>query len=171
MGEHLTAQCPGCGAVVPASDGPTHRYIGAAPGCWALYGELLAEQYGPTSDPKTLRLLVDAYPAQHPGIPSRQAIRSVAFHLTRLCLVFVHGLAPATVPLRIGPVLDRNEPLSCFDPPRPLGVLTILDIHAAALPERTAATTAWARSVWDAWTPHHPAVHHWARRVLDSHGD
>jgi hypothetical protein len=31
--------------MVPDIDGPTHRYIGASPGCcWALYGELAEKE-------------------------------------------------------------------------------------------------------------------------------
>ena len=39
--------CPGCQAPLPALDGPTHRYIGASPACWAIYAEnsrLMARQ-------------------------------------------------------------------------------------------------------------------------------
>ena len=34
--------CPGCGASVPDVDCPVHAYIRSAPGCWQLYGEVLA---------------------------------------------------------------------------------------------------------------------------------
>jgi hypothetical protein len=37
--------CVGCGAVVPDADGPAHRYFGASPGCWRLYGEVLGREY------------------------------------------------------------------------------------------------------------------------------
>lgn len=33
-GPTASAPCPGCGALVPSSDGPTHPYLGASPGCW-----------------------------------------------------------------------------------------------------------------------------------------
>jgi hypothetical protein len=32
--------CVGCGALVNATPGPTHRYMISAPVCWAMYGEL-----------------------------------------------------------------------------------------------------------------------------------
>jgi hypothetical protein len=159
----LSVVCPGCGALVPASDGPTHRYLGAAPGCWARFGELLAEQYGPTGDPGTLRLAVDAYAAQHPGIPSPQSTRSVAFHLTRLCLVLEHGLEAALLPPSIGGVLDRFEPLPWLDPPSHLGPVTVYDIpRQGTSTEQRAAMERWASSVWQAWSPHHPTVRRWA---------
>src|SRR5438105_15652536 len=53
--------CVGCGALVPDIGGPTHRYIGASPGCWQAYGELL-----PTGTAHLL--VVDVYAAQHPGV-------------------------------------------------------------------------------------------------------
>ena len=75
--------CAGCGALVPVTDGPTHPYIGASPGCWAIYGEVLAREYGEYAYPPVHRLTVDAYAAQHPGVPSRRSIQSVAIHLRR----------------------------------------------------------------------------------------
>ena len=38
----ITEPCVGCGAQVPKKQGPTHEYIGASPGCWELFGQLLA---------------------------------------------------------------------------------------------------------------------------------
>src|SRR5690349_16527175 len=82
--------CVGCGAMVPDVDGPTHRYIGASPGCWQIYGELLAGTDGIMPH----RLLVDVYAAQHPGVEGKQSSQSVAAHLFVLCLVLEHGLEP-----------------------------------------------------------------------------
>ena len=61
---HLTpghVHCYGCQAEVPDISGPTHDYLGATPGCWALYGAVLAREY---SDPElmvTHQLTVDAW--------------------------------------------------------------------------------------------------------------
>ena len=79
--------CPGCGLDLPEHDGPTHAYIGASPACWALYGELLAREYGELRYPPSHRLTVDVYAIQHPGGGERRAIQSVAVHLMALCLV------------------------------------------------------------------------------------
>jgi hypothetical protein len=38
-------RCVGCGALVPDIDGPTHRYMAASPGCWALFGEVVAREF------------------------------------------------------------------------------------------------------------------------------
>lgn len=32
----------GCGALAPDQDGPVHKYMLSAPGCWTLYGSVLA---------------------------------------------------------------------------------------------------------------------------------
>ena len=94
--------CVGCGALVPDVAGPTHPYIGASRGCWAIYGEVLAKEYGEYGYPPVHGLTVDAYAAQHPGTPSRQAIQSVAVHLIALYLVLErgYGFARATEALR-----------------------------------------------------------------------
>ena len=36
--------CFSCGAEVPKSDGPVHKYIDSSPGCWAAFGEVLARE-------------------------------------------------------------------------------------------------------------------------------
>jgi hypothetical protein len=65
--------CPGCRAPLPPVDGPTHRYIGASPACWALYTALQSGGDPPLAPAPANALLVDAYAAQHPGAPSPQA--------------------------------------------------------------------------------------------------
>src|SRR6516225_12143489 len=87
--------CIGCGALVVDEDGPTHPYVGASPACWAVYGEVLAKEYGEYRYPSVHRLTVDAYSVQHPGTPSRRAIQSVAVHLVSLYLVLDRGFSSA----------------------------------------------------------------------------
>jgi hypothetical protein len=48
--EERLIPCTGCGAMVPDIEGPTHRYIGASPGCWQIYSEMQARGYGEESD-------------------------------------------------------------------------------------------------------------------------
>ena len=52
--------CPGCGLLAPRSEGPVHRYMLSSPGCWALYGELLAREYGDVRYMAAHRLTIDA---------------------------------------------------------------------------------------------------------------
>ncbi len=155
--------CLGCGAIVAKSDGPTHAYIGASPGCWAVYGQVLAREYGEFAYPACHRLTVDAYAAQHPGRPSRRSIRSVAMHLVSLFLVLEEGLASDQATARIRHMLRRPVPFVWLAPPSFNGSLTIVDVAAAGeLAEHEHLVGRWAASVWDAWHPHHETVRHWA---------
>ena len=91
MVKPMIVLCPDCGALTPDVDGPTHPYVGASVGCWAMYGEVLAKEYGEYRYPSVHRLTVDAYSVQHPGTPSRRSIQSVAVHLVSLYLVLERG--------------------------------------------------------------------------------
>src|SRR5437764_9967088 len=79
-----SVRCVGCGALVPATAGPTHRYLLSAPACWAMYGELIAGLFSDPAAAPYRQLCVDAYAVQHPGEPNEQAIQSVAGHLLSL---------------------------------------------------------------------------------------
>ena len=81
--------------MVPNQSGPTHRYMESLPGCWAIYGEVLAREYSDLAYAAVHRLTVDAYAVQHPGQPSPQSIQSVGVHLLRLCLILEHGFSAA----------------------------------------------------------------------------
>ncbi|MGH8871164.1 MAG: DUF5946 family protein [Acidimicrobiia bacterium] len=83
----MTGFCPGCHAELDVSEGPTHRYIGASPACRDVYTRLLGGD-PPMSGASLGPLLVDAYPAQHPGDDSPQATQSAAVHLLVLEAVF-----------------------------------------------------------------------------------
>ncbi|HLF87607.1 MAG TPA: DUF5946 family protein [Anaerolineales bacterium] len=81
---NATLSCPGCRALLPDIDGPTHRYIGASPACWGIYTALTGGGEPPMAPAPSNTLIVDAYAAQHPGTPSPQSIQSVAVHLIAL---------------------------------------------------------------------------------------
>jgi len=93
---------PGCGGIFPDTDGPTHLYLGSSPGCWAVYSDVLAKEYGEYRYPEVHRLTVDAYAVQHPGTPSRRSIQSVAVHLISLYLMFERGLDAQKATAAIG---------------------------------------------------------------------
>ena len=152
--------CTGCGARVPDIDGPTHRYIGASPGCWAMFGEVLAREYSDTRYFAVHRSTVDTYAVQHPGRPSRQSIQSVAVHLVALCVVLERGYEAARATEAIRRALARRAMFTWLEPPASPGAVTILDVHS----EQDAAAHCcrvqlWARSVWEA---HHETVRRWA---------
>ena len=66
--------CPQCGVDLPDEDGPTHRYLGASPACWAAYCQALEREYADPAFFKNHRMTVDAYALQHPGDTSLSLI-------------------------------------------------------------------------------------------------
>jgi hypothetical protein len=162
-----TSACPGCGLELPAHDGPSHAYLGASPACWALYGELIAREYGELRYPPSHRLTVDVYAVQHPGRAERRAIQSVAVHLIALCLVLERGVATVKVRGLMDRVLARRPPLEWLEPPEPNGTVTVRDVLASRdLAEHAANVERWARDVWEAWSSHHERVRAWLERGL-----
>jgi hypothetical protein len=153
--------CPGCGLVLAEIDGPAHRYIGASPACWALYGDVLATIYSDAEHRRSLQLVVDTYAVQHPGRPSRQAAQSVGIHLMTLCLCLERGTDPADGPRLHRSMVERPS-FTWLAPPGYRGSRTVRDVAAAgALSEYEAVVRAWASDVWAAWSVHHSTVRHW----------
>lgn len=158
--------CPGCAALLPAEYGPTHPYIRSSPACWRRYGEVLAREFGDPAYFAPHQVTVDAYAAQHPGIPERRAIQSVGLHLMTLCMVLEDGADP-----REGPKLHRRmvrRPVfEWLDPPAMDDRMKVVDVLPACSPsEHERLVHAWAREVWEAWSPHHDTVRRWVRRGL-----
>ena len=161
--------CPGCGAgVTDTSELRTRNvYVGAAPGCWAAYTELLGRQLADPELAEAHMLAVDVYMAQHPGIPGRQASQSVWVHLIGLCLALEHGfdgIASARAKARAA------APEAIFDwlaPPASMGSITLLDVLATETAgDHRAAVQRWAISVWVAWAPRQKEIRKRAERLL-----
>lgn len=158
------AHCPGCGALVPDLDGPTHAYVGASPGCWKIYGDVLAREYGELRNPPYHRMTVDAYAAQHPGVESRRSVQSVAGHLIALHLVLERGLDTGYATKVLGRITQVADRFVWLTPPDFSESMTVLDVAAAATPgDHERAVRAWASSVWEAWRDEHETVREWAR--------
>jgi len=152
--------------MVPDINGPTHRYMGASPGCWALYSKL-SEEAGDFRYMRSHQLTVEAYCAQHPGVPSPQAVRSVAVHLVGLHLQLERGLPTQELYVARQRVATLGKQgklgLRWLDPPASRGAVTVLDTFAAKDPvEHMRRAQGWAESVWEAWTLHHEVVRRWA---------
>ncbi len=152
-------RCVGCGALVPDIDGPTHRYIGASPGCWQIHGEVQAKVYQEYRSP-VAQMVTDTYCVQHPGVPGPQSSQSVAVHLMSLCMVLECGMPPARMPRILPQFTHKGYPW--LEPPTDPGALTIVDVAAARdLAEHTRLVKAWAQAVWEAWAAHHATVRGW----------
>jgi hypothetical protein len=156
--------CPGCGARVPGEGGPTHGTLGSAPGCWALYTEVLAREYGDFRFARVHRLTVDAYAVQHPGRPERRCIQSVAVHLIGLHLSLELGLRGDEAVRIMQRSADGAERFHWLEPPAAPGPLTIRDVHdAGADPEaHRRRVRMWAQCAWQAWRRHHLQIRAWA---------
>lgn len=154
--------CPGCGALVPETDGPTHRYLGASPGCWAVFGEVLAREYSDQRYWPVHQLTVDAYAVQHPGQTSPQTIQSVAVHLISLYLVLEEGRTVDEAGKAMHWATTQKHHFRWLEPPASRGNITILDVREATSPaEHAELVEAWARSAWDTWSDHHETVRRW----------
>jgi hypothetical protein len=151
--------CPGCGLVLPRSDGPTHPYIGASAACWALFGRLSADGYAAEGGAPWQRLALDTYAVQHPGVDERRAVQSVGVHLMRLCAILEHGLRAERANAFIVEALARRPIFHRLEPPQPNGTITVRDVLRRD--DRESAVKAWAQDVWAAWTPHHEKVRAW----------
>jgi hypothetical protein len=170
MADHdKVERCYGCGALVPLSEGATHPYIGAAPGCWELYGEVLVRGYGDRGGPADNRMAVDTYAVQHPGVPSRRSIQSVAAHLISLCCVLERGSDLSRANDIIRKALERPDRFFWLEPPQDWGGMTIVDVYGARdIEEHSRLVQEWTRLVWNAWAPHHGTVRRWADQIYDN---
>jgi hypothetical protein len=156
-----TIACPGCGALVPDIDGPVHKYVPSAPGCWKTFGEVQADEAHRFRYPPAHRVVVDAYMAQHPGDGSdRRDRQSVFVHLVGLCAVLEHDLPDTYATKLLGHVIRRRRGdypiLARTEGPGPLTVLHMIGAEHRDDYERRARE--WARAVWDSWSAQHELV-------------
>lgn len=168
-GAPVTSACPGCGAVLPDEGGPTHAYIGASPACWLRHGALLAREYQQIAPWEAHGLSVDTYAVQHPGVPERRSIQSVALHLMALCdRLEREGDEQERLWLLREAAAYAPEGLRWLEPPAPGSYeLTVVDVLERDPDEHREAVSAWARTTWAAWAAHHDQVRDWLDEVLD----
>ena len=155
--------------MLPLHVGPTHAYMGASPACLRLYGRATSLSWGQRDGLPLLRLVVDAYGAQHPGVRQIRSVQSVAVHLMGLCTILERG---AHAEPRLIASRDRRPPaptrldLHWLEPPRPIGTLTVRGpVEASGGQEHALRVEAWARDVWAAWEAHHATVRDWVDRA------
>ncbi len=154
--------CFSCKGEYPDIQGPVHHYMTSLPGCWAIYGEILAREY---SDPvyfRIHRLTVDAYAVQHPGFTDRQSIHSVGVHLIRLCLFLEHNLTAENANDAMLEAGKNKHNFIWLKPPGSLGRITAADVvKAKNISEHEELVRAWAQSAWEAWSVHHHTIRSW----------
>src|SRR3954470_7209248 len=118
------AICPGCGLNMPARS--TDRYDGyynASPGCWSVYTEVLAVEYGnAVLFGQVHQLTVDTYAVQHAGEPHPD--KSVDVHLFALHLGLVKGIRSPSIPPLMQRLATEIEVWPHFEPPTDTGPLT-----------------------------------------------
>jgi len=187
MRNSALSPCPGCGALFPEHDGPTHRYIGASAGCWALFscwgasGEtdvagLVAQSKipdGPVAVPTPADTSIieslwgDAYGVQHHGGDSPQAIQSVAVHLLDL-----HGIISGKT-TRAGWAIERalrvRGVFQKLDPPKLGSALTFRHLFPGGGVGTPVTRSQYVISVYEAWMAlHRSIVEHWYERYVVS---
>lgn len=161
--------CFSCGAVVPlVEEGPTHDFMLSSPGCWKLYGEVLAREYQDAAYMANHRLTVDAYAVQHPGEPTPASARSVLFHLISLYAVLERGVSPASATGLLQRLGEGSGEVEWLEPPESPGDVTVADVHGAeGAAEHLDAVERWARSAWEAWSPYHPMSRERLDRLME----
>ena len=153
-------KCIGCGAIVERIDGPVHRYMTSAPGCWALFGELCARVLRDPFDVPGRQLFFDTYAVQHPGTESPVATQSVGGHLVSLYAQLECGSSAEHAHALLERAIQNEKRLHWLSPPTFDGALTVADIMPH-IDDPYAKGREWAESAWRAWAPHHDQVRVW----------
>lgn len=149
-------------------EGPTHRYMESSPGCWAVFGEVLAREYSDPTYAEIHRLTVDSYAVQHPGKPSPQTIKSIGIHLIRLCLLVEQGLEMKDANAAMLAIGRAKGNFSWLEPPPSMGPITVREVCNAPDPATHKITVKlWAASTWEAWASHHATVRTWIPPELE----
>ncbi len=150
--------CIGCGRMVPDIEGPTHRYLESAPGCWAAYTSLPFGGMAGRADLPHGAMTVDAYAVQHPGRPGPSSTPSVWIHLAAMQLVLEGGWpADRLVDIRRA-VADANDGWPWLTPPGSMGGTGAVDVTLAPAADVAAVVRAWVDAAYGAWADCHPAV-------------
>ncbi len=158
--------CPQCGAIVPDMDGPVHVYVPSAPGCWAAFGALRADELLRFPESVSINLVVDAYMAQHPGDGTdRRDRQSVFVHLVSLCAVVERGSSPSRSPDVLRAALARHRDFPVLRRARGPGEVTVLSVTGAtSVDDHDAGARRWASAVRVSWHEDHGAI----RAALDA---
>lgn len=154
-----TIDCPGCGATVAFSAGPTHQHMDAAPSCWATFTRVLNTSFDDEPSPDIRQLIVDAYAAQHPGTASPQTTHALVGHLLGLHLSLDKNTPARDIVQMIRQCRRIVGPFQSFSHPARAASLTIHDVtDAQTNADHRQRVRIWASSVWKSWSEHHRAI-------------
>lgn len=113
-----TIICPGCKAMVPNLHGKTFkRHIGTIEGCWQNYCAVIAREQELGVAQEFGSLTINAYAAQHPGVPLGQAIQSVNIHLIGLYCVFEKNMSPEQAVISMQKMMKNTGKFTWLTPP------------------------------------------------------
>jgi hypothetical protein len=138
----------------------------SSPGCWAIFGEVLAREYSDYRYGRNHCLTVDAYAVQHPGLPSPKTIQSVVVHLAGLYLVLEAEMPLAKSTTFMQQLTMHKSMFTWLEPPKDMGLVTVYDIWTAEdAATHLKAVKQWAVSAWAAWEMHHQQIEDWVQIV------
>ena len=181
----MLSPCPGCGALFPPFEGPTHRYVGASAGCWAMFSWTVATG-GPdatgmvaqsripdnlvnvptASDRPALESVFgDAYGVQHCGEDSPQAVQSVAVHLLNLYGIISGKTTQPRWP--IGRAIRTRGVFHKLKPPALGSALTIRHLFPGGGVVTPVTRGQYVASVYETWMAlHRSTVEQWYERYV-----
>jgi hypothetical protein len=160
MPRGLSIRCPDCDAATTDLDGPVHAYLSAPAGCWRVYNDVLAKEYGDREYRKVHRLTVDTYAAQHATGDDPRQVQSVTIHLLALHLNLEKGQPEEKIRKTMDFVIKRNKETFCkLQRPSFVGIMNIVDVAGARdAAQHQLLVSAWAHQVWMAWVPVHELI-------------
>src|SRR5690625_905491 len=162
----MTITCPGCGLTHPDLGLPGVPDRRASGECAREAGDVHAPFYSPELY-ELRQYVVDAYACLHPDGSSRRGIQSTA-----LCLMTMDLYLEAGQPVSQGAAMHqemataRTDPFALLEPPDLRDALTHRHLAGASTEQLPHLAEEWARSVWEAWSPHHDQVRAWNRELV-----
>ncbi|MGD0208969.1 MAG: DUF5946 family protein [Verrucomicrobiota bacterium] len=160
--------CPGCGLAMPRhAEAVYGGDFNASPECWEVFTEVIGKEFSNVLlFGQVHQLTVDAYAAQHTGGNHRD--KSVMVHLSGLYLAFEHGLRSTAVTPLLQQLANVVRVWPHLPPPGDRSALTIFDVALAeSIENHSKVARAWAKSVWQTWSPHHQEISDFVVGYLD----
>lgn len=152
----VTESCV-CGVAATTTSAVEHPYVPATPGCWALFGQVQADEMTRFGYPDAHGWVVDAYTASHPGPGTDpRDTRSVAVHLVALHARLHLGMPSPAVRRLVLSERRVTSPVPPLVPPAQPATVTVLSMLGARdLEDYTARARVWATAVWASWSHEH----------------